>query len=85
LSPDQCGALVALLAGSRRYRHNGKQDSVLAAVRTGTASGHPVELSRLQLRRIAVYTGRPVAAPATGLPVAGASQRHGRALVATGV
>jgi hypothetical protein len=67
LSPDQCGALVALLAGSRRYRHNGKQDSLLAAVRTGTESGRPVELSPLQRRRIAVYTGRPVAAPATDL------------------
>lgn len=33
LSPDQCGALVALVAGSRKYRHNGKHDSLLAAVR----------------------------------------------------
>jgi hypothetical protein len=30
LSPDQCGALVALLAGSRHYRHNDKHDSLLA-------------------------------------------------------
>src|SRR5690606_115008 len=61
LSPDQCGALVALLAGSRRYRHNGKKDSLLAAVRAATASGRHVELSALQRRRIGVYTGRPVA------------------------
>jgi len=40
LSPDQCGALVALVAGSRRYRHNGKQDSLLAA-RIATEHGIP--------------------------------------------
>jgi hypothetical protein len=84
LSPDQCGALVALLAGSRRYRHNGKQDSLLAAVRAGIESGRRVELSRLQLRRIAVYTGQPVAAAATDLPAAGASLRRSRALATTG-
>ena len=85
LCPDQCSALVALLAGSRRYRHNGKQDSLLVAVRAGTESGRPVELSPLQRRRIAVYTGRPVAAPATDLPAAGARLRRSRALARTGV
>jgi hypothetical protein len=39
LSPDQCGALVALIAGSRRYRHNGKRDSLLGAVRSAIESG----------------------------------------------
>jgi hypothetical protein len=57
LSPDQCGALVALLAGSRRYRHNGKQDSLLAAVRTATELRHAVRLSADQRRRLAVFTG----------------------------
>jgi hypothetical protein len=57
LSPDQCGALVALLAGSRRYRHNGKQDSLLAAVRTATEVGHAVRLSADQRRRLAVFAG----------------------------
>ena len=33
LSPDHSGALVALVAGSRRYRHDGKRDSLLAAAR----------------------------------------------------
>ena len=85
LSLDQCGALVALLAGSRRYRHNGKQDSLLAAVRTATENGRPVELSQLQQRRIGIYTGRRVAAPATDLPAAGARLRRSRALATTGV
>jgi hypothetical protein len=57
LSPDQCGALVALMAGSRKYRHNGKQDSVLAAVRVATKHGLPVQLSPAQRRRVAVFTG----------------------------
>jgi hypothetical protein len=57
LRPDQCGALVALLAGSRRYRHNGKQDGVLAAVRTAIEQGHPVELTPAQQRRLAVFAG----------------------------
>jgi hypothetical protein len=57
LSPDQCGALVALLAGSRRYRHNGKHDSLLAAVRAATEDGHAVELSPAQRRRLAAFTG----------------------------
>ena len=68
LTADQCGALVALLAGSRRYRHNGKHDSLLAAVRAATEREHPVELSPAHRRRIAVFTGavqqprRPVVA-----------------------
>lgn len=33
LRPEQCAVLVALLAGSRRYRHNGKHDSLMVAVR----------------------------------------------------
>jgi hypothetical protein len=57
LTPDQCGALVALVAGSRRYRHNGKHDSLLAAVRTATERGHDVELSPAQRRRLATFTG----------------------------
>jgi hypothetical protein len=57
LKPEQCGALVGLLAGSRRYRHNGKRDSLLAAVRTATERGHAVGLSPAQLRRLATFTG----------------------------
>jgi hypothetical protein len=57
LRPDQCGALVALLAGSRRYRHNGKHDSLLAAVRTAIEQGQPVELSPAQQRRLTVFAG----------------------------
>jgi hypothetical protein len=57
LCPDQCGALVALLAGSRRYRHNAKQDSLLAAVRAATEHGHAVEVSPAQRRRLAVFAG----------------------------
>jgi len=57
LRPDQCGALVALLAGSRRYRHNGKQDSLLAAFRTATEQHSAVELSDAQRSRVAVFVG----------------------------
>jgi hypothetical protein len=57
LSPDQCGALVALVAGSRKFRHNGKQDSLLGAVRTATDHGHFVELSPDQRRRLEVLIG----------------------------
>jgi hypothetical protein len=57
LNPDQCGALVALLAGSRRYRHNGKQDSLLAAVRIAIQHRDPVELSPAQRRRLAGFAG----------------------------
>jgi hypothetical protein len=55
LSPDQCGALVALVAGSRKYQHNGKYDSLLAAVHAATESGHPVELSAAHRRRLATF------------------------------
>jgi hypothetical protein len=85
LSPDQCGALVALLAGSRQYRHNGKKDSLLAAVRTATESGCPVQPSGLQRRRIAAYTGQPAAARPTAPSATVTSQRDGRALATTGV
>jgi len=57
LTPDQCGALVALVAGSRKYRHNSKHDSLLAAVRTASKRGHPVELSPAHRRRLAVFAG----------------------------
>jgi hypothetical protein len=57
LTPDQCSALVALLAGSRRYRHNGKQDSLLAAVRAATELGDVARLSADQRRRLAVFAG----------------------------
>jgi hypothetical protein len=76
LSPDQCAALVSLLAGSRKYRHNGKQDSLLVAVRAATEHGHPVELSPAHWRRIAVFTGaiqqpRPPVIAADTLTMAG--------------
>jgi hypothetical protein len=69
LTPDQCGALVALVAGSRKYRHNGKHDSLLAAVRIATEHGHPVELSPAHRRRLAVFTG---AVPQPRVPVVAA-------------
>jgi len=57
LSVDQCGALVALMAGSRQFRHNGKEDSLLAAVRAAHSQGDPVSLSGVQQRRVATYAG----------------------------
>lgn len=63
LSADQCGALVALLAGSRRERASGEVDSLLVAVRAAEAFGVPVELSVAQRRRVAAYLGQP--GPAT--------------------
>jgi hypothetical protein len=57
LTPDQCGALVALLAGSRCYRHTGKRDSLLAAVRSVAEQGRAVEMSDAQRRRVAVFVG----------------------------
>jgi hypothetical protein len=59
LTPEQSGALVALVAGSRKYRHNGKHDSLLAAVRAAAEHGHPVEVCPAQRRRLAVFTGAP--------------------------
>ena len=41
LSADQCGALVALIAGSRRFRHNGKEDSLLFPIRSAHSRGEP--------------------------------------------
>ena len=58
LSPDQSGALVALVAGSRRYRHDGKRDSLLIAARTASNRDGSVALSPAQLRRVDVYTGK---------------------------
>jgi hypothetical protein len=69
LTPKQSGALVALVAGSRKYRHNGKHDSLLAAVRAATEHEHSVELSPAHRRRIAVFTG---AVKQPRLPVAAA-------------
>jgi hypothetical protein len=76
LSPDQCGALVALVAGSRKYRHNGKHDSLLATVRTANERGYPVELSPAHRRRLAMFTGavqqpRPSVVAADTLATAG--------------
>jgi len=36
-----------------KYRHNGKHDSLLAALRIATEHGHPVELSPAHRRRLA--------------------------------
>lgn len=58
LSPEQSSALVALLAGSRQHRHNGKQDSLLAAIRATTENGDQVEPSAAQRRRLITYAGR---------------------------
>ncbi|MGH3737779.1 MAG: hypothetical protein ACRDT6_19530 [Micromonosporaceae bacterium] len=58
LSPDQSGALVALVAGSRRYRHNGKRDSLLVATRAACDRDKAVALSPAQLRRLAQYAGK---------------------------
>jgi hypothetical protein len=84
LSPDQCGALVALLAGSRKFRHDGREDSVLGATRTAFARGGLVTLTPVQRRRVAVYVGRPpraVSSAATGA----SRMRHAasEALIAT--
>ena len=59
LRPDQCGALVALLAGSRKYRHNGRKDSLLGATRNGLARGAQLTLTAMQQRRVRAYVGRP--------------------------
>lgn len=56
LTPNQCGALVALLGGGRSHRHNGRTDSLLRATRTTKQPG-AVALSRLQQRRVASFTG----------------------------
>lgn len=76
LSPDQCGALVALVAGSRKYRHNGKHDSLLGAVRTAAEHGYAVELSPAHQRRLTVFRGtvqqpRPPVVAADTMAIAG--------------
>ena len=57
LTPNQCGALVALLAGSRKFRHNGKEDSLLGATKTALARDERVRLTAVQQRRVATYVG----------------------------
>jgi len=78
LSPDQCGAL---LAGSRHYRHNGKRDSLLAAVRSATEHGVEVELMPAHRWRLAVYVDTDTTAtqpPQVRLPqLANANHRVG--------
>ena len=75
LTPDQCGALVALLAGSRRYRHTGKHDSLLAAVRAATEQGRAVEMSDAQRRRVAVFAGATEPRQPTPVPAQFATTR----------
>jgi hypothetical protein len=70
LSPDQSGALVALVAGSRRYRHNGKRDSLLAAAREARDRDERIAMSPAQSRRVALYVGQNSGrrGPAQALP-----------------
>jgi len=58
LTPGQCGALVALLAGSRKFRHDGREDSLISATRKALARGEQLKLTALQQRRVAAYVGR---------------------------
>jgi hypothetical protein len=55
LTPDQCGALVALVAGSRRDRETGRGGGLLGAVRAGHDSGVPVELTPAEQKRVRTY------------------------------
>jgi hypothetical protein len=55
LTPDQCGALVALVAGSRRDREAGRGGGLLGAVRVGHDRGVPVELSAAEQKRVRTY------------------------------
>jgi hypothetical protein len=76
LTPDQCGALVALVAGSRKYRHSGKRDSLLASARVATEYGQAVQLSPAHRRRLAIFAGavqqpRPPVVAADTLAMAG--------------
>lgn len=66
LTPGHCGALVALLAGSRRERACGQPDSLLATVRHAEQAGVPVELSVAQRRRLEVYLSRPTTGTGRG-------------------
>jgi len=80
LTPDQCGALVALAAGSRRDREAGRGGGLLGAVRADHDRGVPVELTAAEQKRIRIYVDG--ASPAhrrsasqRGLPVLGESVR----------
>jgi len=75
LSANQCGALVALMAGSRQSRHNGKADSLLAATRTAHVRGENVSLSAVQQRRVASYVGRKHADEHVGYSPESSAQR----------
>jgi transcriptional regulator with XRE-family HTH domain len=55
LTPDQCGALVALLAGSRRDREAGRGGGLLGAVRAGHDRCFPVELTPAEQKRVRTY------------------------------
>jgi hypothetical protein len=80
LTPDQCGALVALLAGSRRDREAGRGGGLLGAVRAGGDSGAPVELTAAEQKRVRTYVdgANPAHRRSVGqrrLPVLGESVR----------
>jgi hypothetical protein len=80
LTPDQCGALVALLAGSRRDREAGRGGGLLGAVRTDHDRGVPVELTAAEQRRVRTYVdgSNPAHRRSDGerrLPVLGESVR----------
>lgn len=68
LAPDQCGALVALLAGSRQHRHNGRTDSLIHAVRSSARRGANMELSANQRGRIATFVEQTIADNPVGTP-----------------
>jgi hypothetical protein len=55
LSPDQRGALVALVAGSRRDREAGRSGGLLHAVRAAYERGVPVRLSAADRKRVRTY------------------------------
>jgi hypothetical protein len=55
LSPDQRGALVALVAGSRRDREAGRSGGLLHAVRAAHERGVPVRLSAADSKRVRTY------------------------------
>lgn len=65
LSPDQCGALVALVAGSRSRRHSSHSDGLLPRPRAARAHAAKEHLSPLQQRRIARYVRAPDAEAVT--------------------
>lgn len=55
LSPDQASALVALVAGSRRERENGRRGGLLGVVRAAHENGRPVSLSAADRNRVSTY------------------------------